>query len=177
MHNGGIADFPLIKRRLQVELSDEVFNVVQGNTGEDFGSEWICTLWFCCVDRFWMGICSVLVPCRSQFHFIHEMLVHSDRLSFRTLTPEISPSIYWSRLCSRRSQLSTVLQRRQISLKCVSFSKIPWDDSNTVIAKSYELLCHRWRERHRHTIYIFTARWGCFLGLFSFYALPRLWLI
>jgi hypothetical protein len=33
MHNGGIADFPLIKRKLQAELSDEVFNVVQGNTG------------------------------------------------------------------------------------------------------------------------------------------------
>lgn len=39
MHNGGIADFPLIKRKLQVNLSDEVFNVVQGNTGEDFGFE------------------------------------------------------------------------------------------------------------------------------------------
>ena len=36
MHNGGIADFPLIKRKLQVNLSDEVFNVVQGNTGESF---------------------------------------------------------------------------------------------------------------------------------------------
>jgi len=34
MHNGGIADFPLIKRRLQADLSDDVFNVVQGNTGE-----------------------------------------------------------------------------------------------------------------------------------------------
>jgi hypothetical protein len=33
MHNGGIADFPLIKRKLQAGLSDEVFNVVQGNTG------------------------------------------------------------------------------------------------------------------------------------------------
>jgi glutamine amidotransferase len=34
MHNGGIADFHLIKRRLQAELSDDVYNVVQGNTGE-----------------------------------------------------------------------------------------------------------------------------------------------
>ncbi|KAH0838270.1 nucleophile aminohydrolase [Lanmaoa asiatica] len=32
MHNGGIADFHLVKRRLQAELSDEIFNVVQGNT-------------------------------------------------------------------------------------------------------------------------------------------------
>ena len=33
MHNGGIADFHLVKRRLQADLSDEVFHVVQGNTG------------------------------------------------------------------------------------------------------------------------------------------------
>lgn len=34
MHNGGIADFHLIKRRLQSDLSDDIYNVVQGNTGE-----------------------------------------------------------------------------------------------------------------------------------------------
>jgi glutamine amidotransferase len=33
MHNGGIADFHKIKRKLQAQLSDEIFNVVQGNTG------------------------------------------------------------------------------------------------------------------------------------------------
>lgn len=33
MHNGGIADFHLIKRKLQAVLSDDVFEVVQGNTG------------------------------------------------------------------------------------------------------------------------------------------------
>ncbi|KAL1748448.1 nucleophile aminohydrolase [Schizophyllum fasciatum] len=36
MHNGGIADFPRIKRRLQNELPDVAFNMVQGNTD----SEW-----------------------------------------------------------------------------------------------------------------------------------------
>ncbi|KAG8219768.1 hypothetical protein J3R82DRAFT_740 [Butyriboletus roseoflavus] len=40
MHNGGIADFHLVKRRLQAELSDEIFNVVQGNTD----SEWAFAL-------------------------------------------------------------------------------------------------------------------------------------
>lgn len=40
MHNGGIADFHLIKRRLQAELSDEIFNVVQGNTGRIFSLMW-----------------------------------------------------------------------------------------------------------------------------------------
>ena len=34
MHNGGIADFHLIKRRLQAELSDDIYNMIQGNTGE-----------------------------------------------------------------------------------------------------------------------------------------------
>ena len=33
MHNGGIADFHLVKRRLQAKLSDEIFDIVQGNTG------------------------------------------------------------------------------------------------------------------------------------------------
>lgn len=36
MHNGSIEGFPQIKRRLQSLLSDEVFNVVKGNTD----SEW-----------------------------------------------------------------------------------------------------------------------------------------
>jgi len=40
MHNGEIADFPRIKRNLQAGLSDEVFNVVQGNTD----SEWAFAL-------------------------------------------------------------------------------------------------------------------------------------
>lgn len=33
MHNGGIADFPKLKRRLQRDLPDVAFNMVQGNTG------------------------------------------------------------------------------------------------------------------------------------------------
>ena len=34
MHNGGIADFHKIKRKLQNALSDELFNMVTGNTGQ-----------------------------------------------------------------------------------------------------------------------------------------------
>jgi len=34
MHNGGIAEFPLIKRRLQKDLPDVAFDMVQGNTGK-----------------------------------------------------------------------------------------------------------------------------------------------
>ncbi|KAJ3479609.1 hypothetical protein NLI96_g8943 [Meripilus lineatus] len=33
MHNGGVAAFPQIKRKLQSYLSDELFNMVSGNTG------------------------------------------------------------------------------------------------------------------------------------------------
>jgi len=40
MHNGGISDFPKIKRKLQVGLSDELFDVVNGNTD----SEWAFAL-------------------------------------------------------------------------------------------------------------------------------------
>jgi len=40
MHNGGIADFPRIKRKLQERLTDEIFNGVQGNTD----SEWAFAL-------------------------------------------------------------------------------------------------------------------------------------
>jgi len=40
MHNGGIEQFSKIKRRLQQELPDEVFNVVNGNTD----SEWAFAL-------------------------------------------------------------------------------------------------------------------------------------
>jgi predicted glutamine amidotransferase len=40
MHNGGIADFHLIKRKLQASLPDELFSVPQGNTD----SEWAFAL-------------------------------------------------------------------------------------------------------------------------------------
>lgn len=33
MHNGGIADFHKIKRKLQMSVRDEVFDWVTGNTG------------------------------------------------------------------------------------------------------------------------------------------------
>jgi predicted glutamine amidotransferase len=36
MHNGAIAEFTRIKRRLQASLSDELFNFPQGSTD----SEW-----------------------------------------------------------------------------------------------------------------------------------------
>ncbi|KAK0436630.1 uncharacterized protein EV420DRAFT_1753713 [Desarmillaria tabescens] len=36
MHNGGIANFHLIKRKLQSQLPDVTFGMVQGNTGESY---------------------------------------------------------------------------------------------------------------------------------------------
>lgn len=33
MHNGGMADFHRIRRKLQTTVSDTAFNMVQGNTG------------------------------------------------------------------------------------------------------------------------------------------------
>ncbi|KDQ63556.1 hypothetical protein JAAARDRAFT_29577 [Jaapia argillacea MUCL 33604] len=40
MHNGGIADFPKVKRKLQQALPDEIFDIVNGNTD----SEWAFAL-------------------------------------------------------------------------------------------------------------------------------------
>lgn len=40
MHNGGIAEFHKIKRRLQSNLPDELFNFVTGNTD----SQWAFAL-------------------------------------------------------------------------------------------------------------------------------------
>ncbi|KAG6814069.1 hypothetical protein H0H92_003116 [Tricholoma furcatifolium] len=40
MHNGGIAEFPVIKRKIQNSIPDEIFNTVQGNTD----SEWAFAL-------------------------------------------------------------------------------------------------------------------------------------
>jgi hypothetical protein len=34
MHNGGIAEFGTLKRRLHQDLPDSAFHMVQGNTGE-----------------------------------------------------------------------------------------------------------------------------------------------
>ena len=33
MHNGGIAEFPKLKRRLQSTLPDEIYDIPNGNTG------------------------------------------------------------------------------------------------------------------------------------------------
>mmetsp|Transcript_19633 Transcript_19633/g.59436 ORF Transcript_19633/g.59436 Transcript_19633/m.59436 type:complete len:484 (-) Transcript_19633:296-1747(-) len=34
-HNGGVTDFPKMKRRIQASLSDEAFNMIQGNTDSE----------------------------------------------------------------------------------------------------------------------------------------------
>jgi predicted glutamine amidotransferase len=47
MHNGNIEAFSKIKRRLQQQLSDEIFNVVKGNTD----SEWSFALFLSKVRR------------------------------------------------------------------------------------------------------------------------------
>jgi len=56
MHNGGIADFHLVKRRLQAGLSDEIFNIVQGNTGRIFSLGWECEVHLLSKCRFGVGI-------------------------------------------------------------------------------------------------------------------------
>lgn len=52
MHNGGVADFPKIKRRLQSYLPDEVFNMVSGNTD----SQWSFALFLSKVSPAYMKL-------------------------------------------------------------------------------------------------------------------------
>lgn len=70
MHNGGIADFHLMKRRLQKELPDVAFDMVQGNTGmslecirlstrtpwHSLDSEWAFALFLSKVSYLFLGI-------------------------------------------------------------------------------------------------------------------------
>lgn len=59
MHNGGIAEFQRFKRRLQGDLPDIAFDMVQGNTGE-LGLN-LRQFSLHIVLRFGMGICVVVV--------------------------------------------------------------------------------------------------------------------
>ena len=67
MHNGEIAGFPRIKRKLQVGLSDEIFNSVKGNTGEWHMKEkmFLPLLILLCQIR------NGLLPCFSQKYVCH----------------------------------------------------------------------------------------------------------
>jgi hypothetical protein len=70
MHNGGIADFHLMKRHLQKELPDVAFDMVQGNTGmspecirpstrtpwHSLDSEWAFALFLSKVSYLFLGI-------------------------------------------------------------------------------------------------------------------------
>lgn len=64
MHNGGIAEFHKIKRRLQSMLPDDIFETVNGNTG--MWSRSMCDKLFMLPRRFTMGVRSVLVQSMSN---------------------------------------------------------------------------------------------------------------
>lgn len=59
MHNGGIADFHKIKRHLQMSLPDEIYNWVNGNTGESY--EQFAGVTISTQGRLSMGIRTALV--------------------------------------------------------------------------------------------------------------------
>ena len=68
MHNGGIAEFSRMKRRLQSVLPDEIFNVPSGNTGS-YPAPNPNPLLMIAIIRFRMGIRTILIegkPGRSQ---------------------------------------------------------------------------------------------------------------
>ena len=61
MHNGGIAEFSKIKRKLQHMLPDNIYAVPQGNTGGLSCAIIHMTPVSDLTRRFGMGICSILV--------------------------------------------------------------------------------------------------------------------
>lgn len=75
MHNGGIAEFGALKRRLQQDLPDVAFHMVQGNTGamERFihlrrllkrisDSEWCFALLLSKVSRYLVHLLNCITP-------------------------------------------------------------------------------------------------------------------
>lgn len=70
MHNGDIAHFSTMKRRLQADLPDVAFNMVQGNTGELFISYYFLVFNSYYSLRLGMGIC--IVPVKGTTFFSHQ---------------------------------------------------------------------------------------------------------
>lgn len=58
MHNGGIAEFSKIKRKMQSYLPDELFDMVTGNTGEWNEARWRVGLLNCSQIRSGPSPCS-----------------------------------------------------------------------------------------------------------------------
>jgi glutamine amidotransferase len=103
MHNGGIADFPLIKRKLQAGLTDEVFNVVQGNTG-DFLAQFVKTIdliSYRCHERFRMGLRTISVEGVSNF------MIQPLSNSFNFQLPESSAKSFTSNTL-KQAMLETI---------------------------------------------------------------------
>lgn len=103
MHNGAIAEFNTMKRRLQLDLPDVAFDMVQGNTGTFTPSPILC--WHLTVilrfqDSEWafaLFLSKVLLK-----HF-DEILYSSQLRSFRIATHDLSPPRLSGRPCWIRS--------------------------------------------------------------------------
>lgn len=106
MHNGCIADFHKIKRRLQNDLSDEMFSVPQGNTD----SEWSFA---CFLDQ----LAKVSGPVFESSTRSRSTYLLKFRLSqFSQLTDPRAKTIPHAVL--RKAMLATVSKLRDYTLEC-----------------------------------------------------------
>jgi hypothetical protein len=91
MHNGNIAEFNTLKRRLQTDLPDVPFNMVQGNTGTLTPSTIIFLVLNRCFSllRLGMGIRVVLVE-STTLNLSARLYAHLNFFSFRIVTHGLS---------------------------------------------------------------------------------------
>lgn len=91
MHNGGIAEFPVLKRRLQKDLPDVAFDMVQGNTGMS-DSILSCLLLIPelqLLSRFGMGVRAVFIKGENPAKNVAS--ISNEKASSRTLMHDRSP--------------------------------------------------------------------------------------
>lgn len=156
MHNGGIEQFTKIRRRLQQQLPDEIFNVVNGNTD----SEWSFAL-------FLSKVCWSWVLCR-RFGRWREYKSFGIRMRSLSHTPN------FRRQCWRPSRPSINLQKKLVWLRCVgrSLHCSDFKPRNHLIAELDELLCHGWRQCRCYPVCLVKKWCG---SLTSTYPLPLPW--
>ena len=137
MHNGGIAEFSKIKRRLQSYLSDELFDFVTGNTG-------VFTM------EYGYRFSSLIVPPDSQWAFALFLSKlpdpHAKKFSTQTLRQAMTETIASINEMTEAVNATEVCPTA-LCPKSVFFVLM------FRIAEPHEFLRDGWGEHYRHTLH------------------------
>jgi len=140
MHNGGIEQFSKIKRRLQQQLPDDIFHVVNGNTD----SEWSFAL-------FLSKVCDV----RTSLPHIGTLMGNQK------LRNPNAQSFTHTEL--QDAMLETIASINQLGEEagvdevCLTrLARLYFELPSCYIAQFDELLCHGWSQCRCDSIYLFT---------------------